>query len=77
MSSSLDKNEIDLFADGGIEYRFEITVPKGYSNGAYISGFSGMPEEKEFLFLPSAKFDIKSVTRNENVVNVIAEALND
>ena len=77
MSSSLSKDEIDMFADGGREYRFEITIPKGYSKGAYISELSGMPEEKEFLFSPEAEFNIVSVKKKDNVTEVIAEALND
>ena len=40
MSTSLDKTIIDDFADGGREYRFEITVPRGYTKGKYIGELS-------------------------------------
>lgn len=75
LSTSLDKKQINNFADGGIEYRIEIEVPKGYVGGAYIAELSDIPEEKEFLFQPESKFNILSVKHENNVTKVKAEAI--
>lgn len=77
MSTSLDKTIIDDFADGGKEYRFEITVPKGYNKGKYIGELSDVPHEKEFLFDPESKFKIVDIKTEGSVTNVIAEAIYD
>ncbi|MDS1161629.1 minor capsid protein [Streptococcus suis] len=77
ISSSLDKKAIKDFAVGGIEYRFEFIVPKGFSKGAYISELSDISSEKEFLFSPDSTFRIKSINKKGMTTNVVAEVLND
>lgn len=77
MSTSLDKTIIDDFADGGREYRFEITVPKGYTKGKYIGELSDVSHEKEFLFDPESKFKIIDIKTEGSVTRVVAEAIYD
>lgn len=77
MSTSLDKTIIDDFADGGREYRFEITVPRGYTKGKYIGELSDVSHEKEFLFDPESKFKIIDIKTEGSVTRVVAEAIYD
>lgn len=77
MSTSLDKTIIDDFADGGREYRFEITVPRGYTKGKYIGELSDVSHEKEFLFDPESKFKIIDIKTEGSITRVIAEAIYD
>lgn len=77
MSTSLDKTIIDDFADGGREYRFEITVPRGYTKGKYIGELSDVSHEKEFLFNPESKFKIIDIKTEGSVTRVVAEAIYD
>ncbi|UTX63920.1 minor capsid protein [Streptococcus constellatus] len=77
MSTSLDKTIIDDFADGGREYRFEITVPRGYTKGKYIGELSDVSHEKEFLFDPESKFKIIDIKTEGSVTKVVAEAIYD
>jgi len=77
MSTSLDQTIIDDFADGGREYRFEITVPRGYTKGKYIGELSDVSHEKEFLFNPESKFKIIDIKTEGSVTRVVAEAIYD
>ena len=79
MSTSLAKEEaLNFFNDGiGERYLLDITVRKGSKSGVYISELSDMPEEKEFLIKPSAKFKVISVDKNSSGLNLISLELQD
>lgn len=79
MSTSLAKGEALNFSNDGIgeRYLFDITVRKGSKSGVYISELSDMPEEKEFLIKPSAKFKVISVDKNSSGLNLISLELQD
>lgn len=79
MSTSLAKEEALNFSNGGIgeRYLLDITVRKGSKSGVYISELSDMPEEKEFLIKPSAKFKVISVDKNSSGLNLISLELQD
>ena len=79
MSTSLAKEEALNFSNDGIgeRYLLDITVRKGSKSGVYISELSDMPEEKEFLIKPSAKFKVISVDRNSSGLNLISLELQD
>lgn len=79
MSTSLAKEEALNFSNDGIgeRYLLDITVRKGSKSGVYISELSDMPEEKEFLIKPSAKFKVISVDKNSSGLNLISLELQD
>lgn len=79
MSTSLAKEEALNFSNDGIgeRYLLDITVKKGSKSGVYISELSDMPEEKEFLIKPSAKFKVISVDKNSSGLNLISLELQD
>ena len=79
MSTSLAKKEALNFSSDGIgeRYLLDITVRKGSKSGVYISELSDMPEEKEFLIKPSAKFKVISVDKNSSGLNLISLELQD
>nr|DAT04135.1 MAG TPA: minor capsid protein [Caudoviricetes sp.] len=79
MSTSLAKKEALNFSNDGIgeRYLLDITVRKGSKSGVYISELSDMPEEKEFLIKPSAKFKVISVDKNSSGLNLISLELQD
>ena len=79
MSTSLARKEALNFSNDGIgeRYLFDITVRKGSKSGVYISELSDMPEEKEFLIKPSAKFKVISVDKNSSGLNLISLELQD
>lgn len=79
MSTSLVKKEALNFSNDGIgeRYLLDITVRKGSKSGVYISELSDMPEEKEFLIKPSAKFKVISVDKNSSGLNLISLELQD
>ena len=79
MSTSLAKKEAMNFSNDGIgeRYLLDITVRKGSKSGVYISELSDMPEEKEFLIKPSAKFKVISVDKNPSGLNLISLELQD
>ena len=79
MSTSLAKEEALNFSNDGIgeRYLLNITVRKGSKSGVYISELSDMPEEKEFLIKPSAKFKVISVDKNSSGLNLISLELQD
>lgn len=79
MSTSLAKEEALNFSNDGIgeRYLLDITVRKGSKSGVYISELSDMPEEKEFLIKPSAKFKVISVDKNSSGLNLIGLELQD
>lgn len=79
MSTSLAKEEALNFSNDGIgeRYLLDITVRKGSKSGVYISEISDMPEEKEFLIKPSAKFKVISVDKNSSGLNLISLELQD
>ena len=79
MSTSLAKKEALNFSNDGIgeRYLLDITVRKGSRSGVYISELSDMPEEKEFLIKPSAKFKVISVDKNSSGLNLISLELQD
>lgn len=79
MSTSLAKEEALNFSNDGIgeRYLLDITVRKGSKSGVYISELSDMPEEKEFLIKPSAKFKVISVDKNTSGLNLISLELQD
>lgn len=79
MSTSLVKEEALNFSNDGIgeRYLLDITVRKGSKSGVYISELSDMPEEKEFLIKPSAKFKVISVDKNSSGLNLISLELQD
>nr|DAK27223.1 MAG TPA: minor capsid protein [Caudoviricetes sp.] len=79
MSTSLAKEEALNFSNDGIgeRYLLDITVRKGSKSGVYISELSDMPEEKEFLIKPSAKFKVISVGKNSSGLNLISLELQD
>ncbi len=74
MSTSLSKKATESFADEGKTYIFEIIVPSGYQNGAYIAEFSYFPKEKEFLFNSSAMFKVIDIVEGD-ITKIILEAL--
>lgn len=79
MSSSLSETAAEGFYDhsvpNGKDYKFVITVPNGYQNGAYISELSDISEEKEFLFNNDSMFKVINIELIEGVTNVILEAV--
>ena len=79
MSSSLSETAAEDFYDhsvpNGKDYKFVITVPSGYQNGAYISELSDISEEKEFLFNNDSMFKVINIELIEGVTNVILEAV--
>lgn len=79
MSSSLSETAAEDFYDHstpfGKDYKFVITVPSGYQNGAYISELSDISEEKEFLFNNDSMFKVINIELIEGVTNVILEAV--
>lgn len=79
MSSSLSEAAAEDFYDHstsfGKDYKFVITVPSGYQNGAYISELSDISEEKEFLFNNDSMFKVINIELIEGVTNVILEAV--
>ena len=79
MSTSLARKEALNFSNDGIgeRYLLDITVRKGSKSGVYISELSDMPEEKEFLIKPSAKFKVISVDKNSSGLNLISLELQD
>ena len=79
MSTSLARKEALNFSSDGIgeRYLLDITVRKGSKSGVYISELSDMPEEKEFLIKPSAKFKVISVDKNSSGLNLISLELQD
>ena len=79
MSTSIAKEEALNFSNDGIgeRYLLDITVRKGSKSGVYISELSDMPEEKEFLIKPSAKFKVISVDKNSSGLNLISLELQD
>ena len=79
MSTSLAKEEALNFSNDGIgeRYLLDITVRKGSKSGVYISELSDMPEEKEFLIKPSARFKVISVDKNSSGLNLISLELQD
>ena len=80
MSTSLAKEEALIFSEDGIgeSYLLDIKVKKGSTSGVYISELSDIPEEKEFLIKPSAKFKVISMKKNSSGINLISlELQND
>lgn len=80
MSTSLAKEEALIFSEDGIgeSYLLDIKVKKGSRSGVYISELSDIPEEKEFLIKPSAKFKVISMKKNSSGINLISlELQND
>lgn len=58
------------FIKSDMEYIFQITVPHGKGNGAYLENFTITKNEYEFLLPRNRKFDIKGV-RKEGKRNFI------
>ncbi|WP_347714055.1 ADP-ribosyltransferase [uncultured Parvimonas sp.] len=77
LSTSLMEEVTEDFIEGYNVYKFEITVPKGYTNGAFIKEFSDIQEEQEFLFQRSSKFKVLEINDSDGVRNVKLEAIND
>jgi len=77
LSTSLIEEVTEDFIEGYNVYKFEITVPKGYTNGAFIKEFSDIQEEQEFLFQRSSKFKVLEINDSDGVRNVKLEAIND
>ena len=77
LSTSLMEEVTEDFIEGYNIYKFEITVPKGYTNGAFIKEFSDIQEEQEFLFQRSSKFKVLEINDSDGVRNVKLEAIND
>ena len=77
LSTSLIEEVTEDFIEGYNVYKFEITVPKGYTNGAFIKEFSDIQEEQEFLFQRSSKFKVLEINDSDGVRNVKLEAITD
>lgn len=77
LSTSLMEEVTEGFIEGYNVYKFEITVPKGYKNGAFIKEFSDIQEEQEFLFQRGSKFKVLEIDDSDGVRNVKLEAIND
>ena len=58
------------FITSDMEYIFQITVPHGKGNGAYLENFTHVKNEHEFLLPRNCKFSIKGV-RKEGKRNFI------
>ena len=58
------------FIKSDMEYIFQITVPKGKGNGAYLENLTNVKNEYEFLLPRNCKFSIKGV-RKEGKRNFI------